>query len=162
MLRAKMLLRVLLAGLFCGCAGILITVLSLSALLFVLVLSGMVPHPPSDLSSYPGVYFQLLSVPAGALGFLCGIFVWAYLRLRSRHITSGVRLIAEVAVISALLSACVPLTHVLQEGRGAYQSDWKFGLFLVAVFCPVSILYAVAVHPRLETGTSESQFARTT
>jgi hypothetical protein len=160
---AKMLVRVLLAGLFSGCAGALITVLSLSALLFVLVLSGMEPHPPQDWYYLPLLYFRLFSVPAGVLGFLCGIFVRSYLVLRSRHITSRVRLIAEAAVMGALLSTFLPhFLLLIREGRFQGWFDWRVTLFLIVVFCSVTILYAVAVHPRLETGTSESQFARTT
>jgi len=82
-------------------------------------------------------------IPAGGVGFLCGVLGSLYLVLRARRITSRLQLLVESAVIGALLSALFPLFHLVM--RWGPTGDWldrKAILFCVAVGCPVSIFYA--------------------
>jgi hypothetical protein len=145
--RAKGLAAGLMAGVFCACAATL-----LSSLWIVLFWAAPA-HAFHRWYELPmGIFVISLTtcVPAGAFGFVCGVLGRLYLVLRSPHITSTVRLLAESAVTGTLLSAFFPLFLLLMRwGPTEDWLKWKGMLFSIAVGCPVSILYAAFFHKSL-------------
>jgi hypothetical protein len=136
---SKRLAILLIAGAFCACSATLI------ASVLIVLLWAAPAHAFAHWYQVPqGIVMMCLYtfIPAGGFGFLCGVLGSIYLGLRVRRITSRGRLLAESAVIGALLSALFPLFY-LAMGWG--RPDWQEGraiLFCMAVGCPTSILYA--------------------
>jgi len=137
---AKKLATLLMAGVFCAFAATVVSstlvVLFWAAPAHAFAHWYQVPH---------GIVMMCLYtfIPAGGFGFLCAILGSLYLVFRVPHITSRARLLAESAVIGALLSALFPL-GLLAVGWGPVRDwlNWRAILFCIAVGCPVSILYA--------------------
>jgi hypothetical protein len=91
-LRAKTIIAVLMAGIFCACAATLIS--TLWVVLFLVVPA----HAVHDLRGFLSVVFSILFialVPACPFGFGCGVICRLYLLVRSAHIATTVRLISE-------------------------------------------------------------------
>ena len=159
MQRAERLAAGLIAGVFCACAATLLS--SLWVVLFWAAPAHAFHHWYEVLTGVVamcGVTF----IPVGTFGFACGVLGRLYLFLRSPHITSAVRLLAESAIIGTLLSAFFPLFLLLMRwGPTADWFEWKAILFSLAVGCPVSILYAAVFHKSLlgSSSASEAQLA---
>ena len=157
MYRAKMPVHILIAGVFCAGAAVLI-----SALWIVVILLLAAPaHALQHWYDVPtGVLFlcRATCVPAGGFGFVCGVVGRLYLFLRSPHITSRGHLIAESAVIGALLSTCFPLFFQLMQWEPGedwvHWISWTMVMFSIAAGCPVPILYAAFFHNSLLGSTS--------
>lgn len=144
--------EVLIAGVFCASAATLI-----SALWMVVILLWLAePHALQHWYDVPIGIADLCRgtwAPAGGFGFLCGVLGRLYLSLRSAHITSKAHLVAESALVGALLSTCFPLFMLIVMGGrllplGGWV-NWRIILFSIAVGSPVSILYADVFHHSL-------------
>jgi len=139
-LRAKTIIDVLMAGIFCACAATLISTLWV-------VLFWVVPAPEvHDLKGFLIFAFATLFtalVPAGLCGFVCGVINRLYLVIRSAHIATTARLISECGMIGVLFSLCFSLFLRLLGWGPEEWTNLKGILFSISVGCPVSILYAI-------------------
>jgi hypothetical protein len=138
--RAKTIIAVLMAGIFCACVAPLIS--TLWVVLFLVVPA----HAVHDLKGFLSVAFSILFialVPACPFGFVCGVIVRSYLLVRSTHITTTVRLISECGIIGVLFSLCFSLFLHFPGWGPVEWTNLKGTLFIVGVGFPVSILYAI-------------------
>ena len=139
-LRAKTIIDVLVAGIFCACVATLIS--TLWVVLFLVVPAHAVHDFKGFLIAALSIFFIAL-VPACPFGFVCGVTSRLYLLVWSAHIATTVRLISECGIIGVLFSLCFSLFLRLLGWGPVEWTNLKGILFTVSVGCPVSILYAI-------------------
>jgi hypothetical protein len=154
-LRAKTIIDVLMAGIFCACTATLIS--TLWVVLFVVIPA----HAVHDLKGFFIAAFAILFIalaPAGLFGFVCGVIVRLYLLVRSGPIATAtaLRLISECGIIGVLFSLSFALGLRLLAWGPEEWTNLKGMLFIAGVGCPVSILYAILCRRNLLRRSSSS------
>jgi hypothetical protein len=152
-LRAKTIIDVLMAGIFCACVAPMIS--TLWVILFAVVPAHAVHDFKGFLIAALAIFFIAL-VPACLFGFVCGVISRLYLLVRSAHIATTVRLISECGIIGVLFSLCFSLFLRLLGWGPEEWTNLKGILFIVSVGCPVSILYAILYRRDLLRRSSSS------